>query len=510
MAAYLLGIDIGTYESKGVLTTGAGEVVATAAVGHELSIPRPGWAEHDADAVWWHDCVTLCRRLLSESRVDPRQIGGVGVSAIAPCVLPVDADGRPLRPGILYGIDTRATDLIPELEQTLGREAIFRQGASHLSAQAAGPKIAWIRRHEPEVWEHAAMFLTGSGYLVYKLTGQQVIDHYTATGYGPLYDIRQGCWSPEMAAPITPLEKLPRLLWSVEVAGEVTAAAAQETGLAAGTPVIAGTADAAAEALSAGMCVPGDLMVMYGSSIFFIQKTAELVATERFWGAVFLEPGTFAVAGGMSTSGSLTRWFRDEFAPDERRAEAGGGPNAYAALSDLAASSPLGAKGLLLLPYFSGERTPIHDPNARGVLAGLTLSHTRADVYRAVLEGVGHGIRHNIDMLREEGVAPQRILAVGGGTKNPLWLQIVSDIAGIEQYVPRQRLGACYGDAFMAAVGIGLYPATAQASEWTQYEAVIRPNASAHTAYAPYHALYRQLYDDTRRTVHELARLAGP
>lgn len=250
-------------------------------------------------------------------------------------------------------------------------------------------------------------------------------------------------------------------------------------------------------------------MLMYGSSLFFIQKTSKLVSTERLWGALFLEPDSYAVAAGMSTSGSLTRWFRDNLAPEEQAGEAAGGPNAYAKLAELAEESPLGARGLVLLPYFSGERTPINDPQARGLVMGLTLSHTRADLYRAILEGVGYGIRHNIDAMRAEGVPPERILAVGGGTQNPLWLQIVSDIAGIEQYVPDQNYGASYGDAFLAGVGIGLFEDTNQATEWVRYRTIVRPDPIAQERYQPYYQIYRDLYLQTAGSMHRLAELTS-
>ncbi len=505
----LLGIDIGTYEFKGVISTVKGEVIASASIGHELSIPRPGWAEHDADRVWWHDFVILCRQLLTSPGIRADQIMGVGVSAIAPCVLPVDREGIPLRPGILYGVDTRASEEIRELEEKLGRDAIFANSALHLSSQAAGPKICWIQKNEPAVWAKTAKVLTGSAYLVFKLTAEYVIDVYTATAYAPMLDIRKVAWSSEFTEPIMPLDRLPRLMWSIDVAGEVTPTAAKQTGLLAGTPVIAGTADAASEALSAGLSHAGDLMVMYGSSIFFIQKTDKLVATEDMWGAAFLEPNTYAVAAGMSTSGSLTRWFRDNLAQEVIAAEEIDGTNSYQALAALAANSPPGARGLVVLPYFSGERTPINDPEARGLIMGLTLSHSKADLYRAVLEGVGYGIRHNIDAMRAEGVAPQRILAVGGGTKNPLWLQIVSDIAGIEQYVPNQTYGAAYGDAFMAGVGVKLFTDTKHAADWIRYQKVVKPDLTNHKIYEPYYQIYRQLYLDTAGAMHNLARLAS-
>ncbi|MGQ9683051.1 MAG: FGGY family carbohydrate kinase, partial [Anaerolineae bacterium] len=232
MSDYLLGIDIGTYESKGVLVTATGEVVASAAIGHQLSLPQPGWVEHDAEGVWWHDFVRLCRRLLEQSRVDPRRIAGVGASAIAPCVLPMGAAGTPLRPAILYGIDTRATQEVADLERELTPEAIFAVSGLRLSSQAAGPKILWLRRHEPEVWAKTATILTGSGYLAFRLTGERTIDVYTATAYAPLLDLRTAAWSPEMARPVTPLERLPRLAWSGEVIGRVTARAAAVLGSA--------------------------------------------------------------------------------------------------------------------------------------------------------------------------------------------------------------------------------------------------------------------------------------
>lgn len=504
---FLMGIDIGTYESKGVISTTDGRVVAYAAVGHELSTPKPGWGEHDAEKIWWQDFVHLSRKLLLESDIDANQIAGLGVSAIAPCVLPIDEQGRPLRPAILYGLDTRASDEIMELEKILGREAIFENSALHLSSQAAGPKILWIRKNEPEIWKKTSSILTSSGYLVYKLTGKKVIDFYTATAYAPLLDIKNKTWSEEMAAPITPLERLPRLMWSNQVAGKVTSEAARQTGLAPGTPVVAGTADAATEALSAGLSEAGDLMVMYGSSIFFIQKTDKLVLTDELWGAVFLEEQTYAVAAGMSTSGSLTRWFRDQLSPLELQNEKRDGINAYAALADLAKNSKPGANGVVVLPYFSGERTPINDPYARGLFFGLSLSTTRADLYRAILEGVGFGIRHNIDTMRKKDVPPKRILAVGGGTKNHLWLQIVSDIAGINQYVPDQHYGASYGDAFLAGVGVGIFSDTSQIVDWIDYSRVVVHDPQLHELYQPYYDIYRQLYMDTADSMKALVRL---
>lgn len=504
---YLLGVDIGTYSSKGVLVTRDGAVVASHVVEHTLSMPHPGWAEQDADAVWWHDFVTIVRALLTKSGVPPQRILSIGTSAIGSCVLPIDADGRPLRPAILYGIDTRATAEIAALNAALGEDTIFETGGSALSSQASGPKVLWIRNHEPEVYNHARYFLTSQAYLVYRLTGKPSIDVYTAGGFAPMWDIEARRWIPERGTLVTPVERLPEVFWSCDVVSGVTAEAAAATGLAPGTPVIAGTTDAAAEAVSGGLAQPGDMLVMFGSSIFFVLKTEHLRRSRAFWAANFLEPGTYAFLGGMSTAGSLTRWFREQFGQPELAAEAAGGENAYAALAELAAHSRPGAGGLVALPYFEGERTPIHDPDARGTLFGLTLRHTRADVYRALLESVAYGIRHNIEVMAGEGVQAHRILAVGGGARNRLWLQIVSDVAGIALEVPEQQIGASYGDAFMAGVGIGAFHDLTEVAHWVKNGRRIVPADPSPPAYETGFAIYRELYTQTADLMHRLAAI---
>jgi len=502
---YLVGVDIGTYSSKGVLVKTDGTLVASHAVPHGMDMPSPGFFEHDADRVWWHDFVEIIENLLQKTGIDPKQILGIGTSAIGSCVLPIDEKGRPLRPAILYGIDTRATREIEYLESKLGKSEIFKKSGSHLSSQASGPKVLWIRNNEPDVYENTRWFLTSEAYLVYRLTGKASIDIYTAAGYTPLYDVYKREWVEEAANLITPLERLPKAYWSYEVVGEVTAEAAKETGLAEGTPVVAGTTDAAAEAISAGVADFGDMMLMFGSSIFFIMKTAELIKTQHFWSSNFLEEGTFAFLGGMSTGGSLTTWFREQFAQFEVEKEKEGGEKAYAELAKLASASPIGSKGLVALPYFEGERTPLHDPKAKGMLFGLSLKHTKGDVYRAILEGVAFGIRHNVEVMREEGVQPKRILAVGGGTKNPLWLQIVADVCNIELTVPEQQIGASYGDAFLAGTGIGLFKSLSEIKQWVKTKGIIKPNPETRKLYEVNYQVFRQLYTSTKPLMHRLA-----
>ena len=505
---YLLGVDIGTYSSKGVLVDSeTGEVFALHIVEHGLSMPEPGWVEHDPDDIWWGEFVDICQNLLASTQIDPEQIKGIGISGIGPCVLPIDEDGNALRQGILYGIDTRASDEIEELEKKLGRKEIFKRSASHLSSSASGPKILWIKHYESGVFSKARWFLTSHSYIVFQLTGQPTVDIYSACGFAPLIDVENISWLEKAGEHITPVRTMPELYWSCDVVGSVTAEAAKATGLAEGTPVIAGTTDSAAEAISAGLTDFGDMMMMFGSSNSFIMKTDKLVRTENFWGLNWMEPGTFAFVGGMSTVGSLTRWFRDNLAPLEVIAQNEGGENAYTAMAKMLKDSPLGARGLIALPYFEGERTPLYDPDAKGVLFGLTLKHTRADIYRALLESVGFGIRHNVECMLAEGISPKRILAVGGGTKNPEWMQIISDIADIEMVIPDQQIGSAYGDAFMAAVGIGLFDDLSKITNWVRNKSEIKPDPVSTKKYKAYYRIYRELYEQTKHLMNDLSAL---
>src|ERR1700730_445201 len=247
-----LGIDIGTYESKGVLVDADGRVLASAARPHELIVPRAGWAEHRAEQDWWGDFVWLSQKLLADSRLDASEVKAVGASAIGPCMLPVDADGAPLMNAVLYGVDTRAADEIEDLTARIGADRILSHGGNALTSQAIGPKILWLKRKRPDIYAKTRMFLNSASFLVPRLPGRFVTDHYSASSVAPLYDIESRTWSDTLARDITELERLPEIAWTTEIAGTVTGTAAAQTGLAPGTPVMVGTIDAAARAIGAG------------------------------------------------------------------------------------------------------------------------------------------------------------------------------------------------------------------------------------------------------------------
>ncbi|MEU7783017.1 FGGY family carbohydrate kinase [Amycolatopsis sp. NPDC049159] len=488
MTGLLLGVDIGTAGSKGVLLDPGGAVLARAVREHAVSTPRPGWFEHDAETVWWADFTAIVAELLRAA--GGRPLAGLGVSGIGPCLLPASAAGEPVRPAILYGVDTRAGEEIAALNEELGADAILARGGSPLTSQAVGPKLRWLARHEPDVYARTEKLLMASSFLVHRLTGRYVLDHHSASQCTPMYDLAAGGWAADWAERVAPGLPLPELRWPTEIAGEVTLAAAAATGLPAGLPVTAGTVDAWAEAVSAGVREPGDVMIMYGSTLFLVQVLAEPRPHPGLWSTRGVDPGSFTLAAGMATSGAVTGWLRDLV----------GG--SYAELTAEAASVPAGSRGLLLLPYFAGERTPLFDPAARGVLAGLTTGHGRAEIYRAALEGTAYGVRHNLEAMAVAGGAAGRLVAVGGGTTGGLWTRIVSDVTGLPQQIPAETIGAALGDAVLAAEATGVELDFARVNPIAE---TVVPDPGAGARYEEFYRHYRALYEATIETTHFLA-----
>lgn len=490
MEEVVIGVDIGTSSTKAVACSPDGRVMQRLQRPHAMALPRPGWAEMDAQ-VWEDDLISILRELVDSLRGRP--VRALSVSGMGPCLLACDGRLNPQRPAILYGIDMRSGAEIEELTSRYGSDAIVTRGGTELSTQAVGPKLLWLRRNEPDVWAVTRRWYNTNSYAVALLTGEYVLDHHTASQCDPLYDVEHHCWIEEWVSDIAPGVEMPALAWPGQVVGRVHRHAAEQTGLAVGTPVCAGTVDAWAEAYSAGVRQPGDLMLMYGSTMFFVQVTPRLVKSPGLWATCGVEPATTTLAAGMATSGSLTSWVREL---------AGNAP--FETLVKEAAAAPPGSEGLVVLPYFAGERTPIFDPDARGVVAGLTLRHGRGHLYRAACEGIAYGIRQILGLLEACAGPPRRVVAVGGGTQGGLWTQIVSDVTGQAQIVPAQTIGASYGDALLAAEAAGLVET---GTDWARDERLVEPDPNNWDLYQELFELFSQLYPATRSQVHRLARL---
>ncbi|GAA1540539.1 FGGY-family carbohydrate kinase [Microbacterium ginsengiterrae] len=485
-----LGVDVGTSSTKGVLVAEGGEIVASATRAHEVDRPHAGWVEMDA-RVWWDEFTGITGELISAH--PDAQIVAVGVSGMGPCVLLADENDEPVRAAILYGVDTRSGAQIQRMTDELGAEEITRVGGSTLTSQAAGAKIAWVSDEEPEAWRRARRLFMPASWLARRLTGAYVLDHQSASQTSPLYDIEGESWYEPWWQRYAGSIEQPRLTWAGDIAGEVTAEAAAGTGIPEGTPVITGTIDAWTEAVSVGAHEVGDLMLMYGTTMFLVSTGEDTLRTPSMWTTAGAFPGTRNLAGGLSTSGALTAWLKGLTGADY--------PDL---LADAEASGP-GANGLLVLPYFAGERTPIQDPDARGVVAGLTLAHTRGDLYRAALEATALGVRHNVETMRAAGADIRRIVAVGGGTQGRLWLQVVSDVTGLVQQVPQTTIGASYGAAFLAATAVADTGSAPVITDWNPVTATIEPDLNLREFYDTLFDRYLRLYEGSKGVVHELA-----
>jgi xylulokinase len=336
---------------------------------------------------------------------------------------------------------------------------------------------------------------------VYRLTGACTIDSLDAEALAPLYDSTTDNWDAAACNRFgIPVHLLPRIHQPTDVVGTVTADASAQTGLAIGTPVICGSMDGLADYLSSGVVRSGDGCVVFGSTMCVCVLSSEPRTHPLLYGGRTLIPGMFRLSGGMSTSGTLTRWFREQFSPQQE----------YDSLDREAASVPAGSDGLVVLPYFSGERSPIFDSEARGLVLGLTVEHTRAHLYRALLEGVAYALRHHFDLMTEVGIIPQRLIALGGGARSQLWTQIASDVTGHPLECLDHDIGAPLADAFLAGYGIGLFDEFSGLPDtWVRIRQTISPHAESSAVYDRYYAIYRRLYERTKEDMHELTCLSA-
>lgn len=508
MKECLLGIDVGTQATKGVLVRPSGEVLAVAAEEYGVLHPQPLWAEQWPD-VWLQAVCSVIRALLARAEIPSEEVAGVCISGLyGGSGVPLDAQMKPIRPCLIW-MDRRATAEVGWIKDNVDLDRLFLITGNWVDSYFGYTKILWIKRHEPGNWRRIALFLPPNCYIDLRLTGQVAIDHSSAGNLGGLYDIRAHAWSEEMAQALgIPLELMPqKIVASGEVIGEVTGEGARLTGLARGTPVLAGGVDAPMATLAAGAFTGGDNVAMMGTSTCWgVIHSGEGFARELVSMPHVVEPTErFYTWGGSATSGALARWFRDGVT---RGAE--GGKDPYQFLDDLARAIPPGCDGLLALPYFMGERAPLWDPSARGAWVGLTLSHTKGHLFRALLEAAGFALRHAIEVGEQIGLPVSgETMVVGGVAKSSLWLSIIADITGRAIRTPAtEGIEAPLADALLVGLATGLVDRYERIREWIRYSEPVLPHPGRHAAYDRWYALYRQLYEALRPLFLELDELA--
>lgn len=487
---YVIGIDIGTTSVKTILLSAEGNIVDEDTQEHNLLSLHPGWAEEDAN-VWWSDTIKTLKKLSSRNPDKMNNVKGLGVSGMVPAIVILDAQGEPLRKTIQQN-DARAVEQIEVVKNNLDQEILFDHVGGYTNQQHVIPRLLWVKENEPDVWKKAAHVMGSYDWIVYKLTNQLSIEVNWAVESG-MFDIRKQCWIPEYMKKFDIDEKLfARVHMSTDIVGTVTEEVAKKTGLKTGIPVVAGSADHVASTLAANITEPGDLLIKFGGAGDILYCIDKIDPLKKLFFDYHLIPSQYLLNGCMAASGSLVKWLtKDIF-----------GNYDSDALKEMDKTAeklvPPGSDGLVILPYFIGEKTPIFDPTARGVMVGLTLSHTKAHLFRACLEAVIYGFRHHIDVLKEGGYVPKHIYATNGGSKSAFWCQIAADILNAEIKSYPHHPGSSLGVAFMAGKALGLFSDWKQISECLHEYKIYRPIQKNVEIYNRTYAIYRNTYNQLK------------
>jgi xylulokinase len=497
---YFVGIDASTTATKALLMRADGQVVAVSSSAYSYDTPRPLWTEQHPD-LWWQATVASLRQVLAQARLDPAEIKGVGLTGQMHGLVLLDTNGEVLRPAILWN-DQRTGAECDQIRQRLGKARLIQITGNDALTGFTAPKILWVRNHEPQLFARVRQILLPKDYIRFHLTGEYATDK--AGGAGTLlFDIRQRDWSEEIvgALEIDPAW-LPPTFEGTAVTGHITRQAAEATGLAEGTPVMGGGGDQAAAAVGTGAVVEGIVSLSLGTSgVVFASTDQPIVEPEgRLHAFCHALPGKWHLMGVMLSAAGSLRWYRDAFAPDA----------GFETLIAPAVDVPPGSDGLFFLPYLTGERTPYPDPQARGAFVGLTVQHGQHHLTRALLEGVAFGLLDSFELMRSSGLAPiSQVRITGGGSRSPLWRQILADVLEAELVTVNATEGAAYGAAILAATGAGVYADVPSACAAVIQIAGSTAPGPQSEAYRKLYPLYRHLYPALSPTFNAIAHIGN-
>jgi xylulokinase len=496
--AFVLGIDVSTTATKAVLVDETGAVRSIGVAEYGYSVPRPLWSEQDPSA-WWAGALEAIKAALAGAKASGAEVVVVGLTGQMHGLVVLDEADQVLRPAILWN-DQRTAAECNLIRSAVGADRLIEITGNDAVTGLTAPKLVWVREHEPEVWRRIAHVLLPKDYLRLRLTGDHALDK--ADGAGTLlFDLAARDWSAEVVDALE-IDRawLPPTWEGPQVTGTITATAAAATGLAAGTPVVAGGGDQAANAVGVGAIAAGRMCLSLGTSgVIFATTDAPLYERRgRVHAFCHAVPGRWHMMSVMLSAAGSLRWFRDALAPGM----------SFDDLVAGAAQIPAGSDGLYFLPYLSGERSPHPDPLARGAFIGLTVAHDRRHMTRAVLEGVAYGLRDGLDLMLAAGTpAPEQILASGGGLASPLWRQILADVLGAQIATSSTTEGAAYGAGVLAAVGAGWFASVDEACGAMISSTVVASPGGDTDAYADRHSLYRALYPALSPSFTEIAAL---
>jgi xylulokinase len=490
VSGYWLGIDIGTGGSRALLVDGLGTVKGSFTAAHaDIAMHQPLWAEQDPDD-WWRAAGEAIRGVLGQRGVSGAEIRGIGLSGQMHGLTLLDADNKVIRPALIW-CDQRSQPQVDAINAKVGKAKVLECTANPVLTGFTLPKLLWVRDHEPAAYERVRKMLLPKDYVRFKLTGEFATEVSDASGTA-LFDVVKRRWSFELASLLgIDKEILPASYESSEVSGKISVEAAQLTGLAAGTPVVGGGGDQAASAVGNGIVEPGIVSCTLGTSgvVFAHMEEVQYDPAGRVHTFCHAVPGKWHVMGVTQGAGLSLQWFRNQLAPGV----------SYDALMAEAATSPAGAGGLYWLPYLMGERTPHLDATIRGGWIGLTARHTRADLVRAVIEGVSYSQRDGLDIIESLGIQVESVRASGGGANSPFWRQVLADILAKRVVTLASQEGSAYGAALLAMVGTDEYGSVPEVCGAVIREVdSIEPRAENAPVYAAGHQTYQMLYPALR------------
>jgi xylulokinase len=508
MGPYVLAHDLGTTGNKATLYDAEGKLAGSAFYGYPTDFPHTGWAEQDPED-WWTAVCASTHELLDSVSAGGSEVACVTFSGQMMGCVPLDQEARPLRKAIIWA-DQRAVDQARWIGERVSFEDVYAITGHRLSASYSLPKMLWLRDHQPEIYQKAHKFTHAKDAMVARMTGAFVTDRSDASGMN-LYDLEKGTWSdPIIVATGIDVAQLPEVRESSAVVGELSPLVADEVGLPAGTSVVIGGGDGACAAAGAGVVAEGAAYNYVGSSSWIALATAMPIFDPDYRTFTFahLVPDVFMPDGTMQAAGASYQWTRDQLCPFEVQAADPLHISPYELMNAQAAQSPPGANGLLFLPYLMGERSPHWNPKARGAFVGLTIRHTRADIIRAVLEGVSMNLCTILDAFRAQGADVEAMRLIGGGARGRLWNQVMADVYGI----PVQRLAVLeeatsMGAALAGGVGVGIYEDYSMAKAMNPVVETIEPDSEAQKVYADLYPIFQETYQALAPVYDHLADL---